>query len=392
MSGSVDKFVCTGEDAIAFWACCFPNNVEPDRVIRSMYSGVLTEILVFAPTPHLFGSFSLSSIEQRVTHEYAHQHWGKDAPKRSGSETLKVYRLSWYTHDCSEIVNKMSLIHAALIFSRFFFRPTKKEYVEVHASRLQHLFGVANLSMKKARSLAFSRDSFGFNFCEILIQFKALGIDTIPVNFLRAWVTGALSRDHVHDHMTSGNEAVMRTQCCFCLIPATTYFVSRVKVGAYWHDVIININSEGLHLTYDKVLKVERDYGQLIIMGLYHMIQYEINDDADSQPLTYGRCLAWGHKVLRNEVIGADLDDRENAELTKQLLLASLRCHNWSQEGEAPLYKLLLLCAHGADSLSADKHALARSMSAFSEHIEDSSEYGSDNARQLAHLRATYNV
>lgn len=93
--------------------------------------------------------------------------------------------MAWCTHNPSQVAKHQGWIHSALIFSRCFFFPSREEYRAVHASRVQHMFGIRGLRKPETKNITCGRRVGGYTFGDVVIRIKAHGITTLPIDFLR---------------------------------------------------------------------------------------------------------------------------------------------------------------------------------------------------------------
>lgn len=128
-------------------------------------------------------------------------------------------------------------------------------------------------------------------------------------------------------------------------------------------------------------------------MGLSHVIKYTLDNDLDSSPLTYQRCITWGHRHLRNLVLGVDGDDKSSFEIVKRALLLAIRSHKWRTEEVAPLYRLLRLYERGLGGLSLNYREALRRFSYFESFLENDdnlSHYDRVAAERLARTHSVF--
>lgn len=384
MAADSERFVYVSEDAIAFWGCMFPIDRLPEHTHYLEYTGRPLKVLAFSfsdiPQSVRFAETEVVFDERNL------KLWGdryKNYDKKAG------YQFVWYTHMPHLPPSDLSVIHSILIFSRCFLLPKTPARAELHASRLQHLFGVRGVGLREVRRMLHNREAAGYSFSDVVLKLKSIGVHTLPVDFLRMWVAKAYEVHKVLSLMELGAADNVPRRCGFCLIASSEVFLSTIKMGANWYEILILINDAGLHISAQEAAENAQVNGQFVNMGTTHAIQYGINNSLEIFPLTYARCLQWTHRYLRNLILGVDQDDEVSHDYVRQMLTLSVQNHVWTAEEYAPLHHILWVLERGLDGIAIDRQRVMKHFSAFVQFIENPNDVGGyEIAEACQRLRA----
>lgn len=385
------KYMCVSEDEIAFWGCLFPKTDRmPRNMVKMEYAGKPLRIDVF--DYDLSIRYRCCSIEQVFTEDEMHNvpEWEGLIPKRVMKEEknmesqdqinkgmraknhcVRGYKMAWYGFMESNPDKIAQFLHSALVFSRCFFFPTGEKYLEVHASRVQNLFGVHGLTRKTMSEKLYSYDDGEFQFPHLVLALKMKGVELMNAMILRAWCARAISPNSIARILVRDNDAAFMRVCEFCIMSPISPFNTILKVGGKWCQVQVQVSSTSEHLGAD-ALEVLGDVSlSRIDMSLGHRVKLVSISGISTGGITYLRVLKFAHQYFRGVRMGTAFDSKEATERVLRALKLCVATHKWNEQELSTLYRVMRMIDTHTNGLFLNEREAVQRFEYFTQFLEN---------------------